>query len=268
MTLLLYFLRRSSSYGMLAALGLFLFHYVNSYVYQEVIRSVEGAPAFLLRVIPKGIQAFLGLDRLPPDSINGFLALAYQHPFVILVVCALMITCCVEFLAGQVERLTLTHFLARPVHRGVLPVVAYGVCLLWLVVMIAAALLGTKLGFGRIGATLPPSSQLFALGLALFALGSAVAGLAIFFSAMTNTRSDAAGWSSSILLVMYVGNFLAQLWDAAKAWAWLSFFNHYAPVRVFAEGTIPGSDLLFLGSVAAIGLVAAIVTYSLREFRI
>lgn len=268
MTLFSYFLRRSRVYGFLAMAGLFLFQYLMAFVYRGVIRNVEGAPALIMRFIPKGIQNFLGMDRLPVDSIGGFLGLVYQHPFVILVVCAVGVICSVEFLAGQVESLTITHILARPVHRYTLPLTTFGVCLFWLGLAEAAAFVGTALGFRRLGFSLPPLPHMLKLTGMLFLLGAAVAGLSLFFASVTNTRSDAAGWSVSVLLLMYVGNYVAQLWDAAKPWAGVSLFNHYVPMRIFSDGTVPVANILILAAVALAGVLAALVAYVVREFRV
>lgn len=268
MTLFNYYLRRSRVYGFLALAGLFLFQYLMAFVYRGFIRNVEGAPAFIMRFIPKGIQVFLGMDRMPVDSISGFLGLVYQHPFVMVVVCALSIICSVEFLAGQVERLTLTHILARPVRRCALPLITFGVCLFWLGLAVAAAFVGTQLGFRRLGFTLPSLPHMLKLTGMLFLLGTAVAGLSLFFASVTNTRSDAAGWSVSVLLLMYVGNYVAQLWDAAKPWATASVFNHYVPMRIFSDGTVPVTNILILAAVALAGVLASLIAYAAREFRL
>jgi len=268
MSLLRYYLRRSRSFGLLAMLALFLFHYVMAFVYRDFVRNVEGTPAFMLRFIPKNVQTFLGLDRLPIDSVAGFLAMIYQHPFVMVVVCGLAVVLATEFLAGQVERLTIAHLLVRPVARGLLPVHAWLSAALWLGAAIAAGCLGTVVGFHRVGSGLPPAAQLAALGAGLFLLGLAVAGVAVFFSAMTSTRADAAGWSVSILLVMYVGNFVAQLWDAARLWAPLSLFNHYRPIDVFMGPALPLGAWELFAATAAAGLALACLCYAWREFRV
>ncbi|MGB9691007.1 MAG: ABC transporter permease subunit [Candidatus Sumerlaeaceae bacterium] len=268
MILLRYYLRRSSPTGILAALALFGFHYMMAFVYRGFILNLEGAPTLLMRVIPKAVQSFLGMDRLAPDSVAGILTLAYQHPFVLIVICALAVTCTVEFLVGQVERLTITHLLARPIARPLLPAYAFATPLVWLAVASTSAILGTILGFTRLGYTLPSATQLLQLGLALFALGFAVAGGSLFFSAIADTRSDAAGWSVSVLLAMYVGNFVAQLWDAARPWARLSLFNHYKPIEILAHKSLPlATWSLFMG-VGLGGLVLACVVYARREFRV
>ncbi|MCX7625099.1 MAG: hypothetical protein N2Z21_02660 [Candidatus Sumerlaeaceae bacterium] len=268
MTLFAYFLRRSRTYGFLGVAGLFLFHYFTAFVYRGLIRNIEGAPAFVMRFIPKGIQAFVGMDRVPLDSTQGFLGLVYQHPFVIVVVSALGIICSVEFLAGQVERMTVTHILARPVSRSLLPLIAYTVCLFWLVLATGSSLAGTIVGFRRLGFILPPAPQMLELAATLFLLGAAVAGLAVFFASITSSRGDATGWSTSILLAMYVGNYLAQLWDAAKPWARFSLFNHYVPMRIFAEGATSSGALLIFAVIAAAGVIGAVLSYAIREFHL
>ncbi len=268
MTLLRFYLRRTWLIGVFASLALFGFQHLMAFVYRGFISNLEGAPTFLMRVIPKGVQAFLGIDRLPPNSVAGILALAYQHPFVIVIVCALGVSCTVEFLAGQIERLTIAHLLVRPVPRPLMPLYAFVVAATWLAVASASAILGTVTGFARLGYALPPAGQLIQLAFAQFALGCAVTGGSLFFSATTETRADAAGWSVSILLLMYVGNFVAQLWDAAKPWARFSIFNYYTPIEVFVNSTLPPNAWLVFVSVSIAGLVLACAAYAFREFRV
>lgn len=268
MTLWVYIFRRSSRLGILASLALFGFHFAMAYVYRGILRGGEAIPVLLLRSIPKPVQSFLGLDRLPLDSLPGFLAAVYQHPFVMIVVCGFAVACASELLAGQVERLTITHLLVRPVARPALPLVAASVCVAWLAVVCAAALMGTVAGLTHLGFELPVWPRLVQLGLGLWALGVCAASVSIFFSATTDTRSDAAGWSVSVLLLMYVGNFIAQVWESARPWAQYSIFSYFSPIRIFTEGALPAASWQVFGLVVLAASVAAVVVYAVREFRV
>ena len=268
MTLIGYDLRRTRTAGIFASTALFCFHFLMAYVYRALTNSLAGGPAVFTRFIPKQIQAFLGVDRLAPDSIEGFLALVYQHPFVLIVVAGLVISCCSELLAGRLERLTIVHLLSRPLCRAWLPLSAQLVTLCWLCGASLAAVFGTGAGFSHLGLKLPHVVQLAKLAAMLFLLGSALAGMSLIFSAALSLRADAIGWTVTLLLIMYIGNFLSQLWLAAKPWAQLSLFNYYVPIHIFLEGSIPLPSVVIFILCALGGTLVSCAIYLVREFHV
>ncbi len=266
MPLLRYDLRRTSFLGLPALAALFLFQFLMGYVYRALLENVEGLPALLLRVVPRNLQTFVGMDRLPPTTGAGFLVMVYQHPFVLIILCAVAIATTTMLLAGQIEQRSLTHFLVRPVAHGLLPVYAFATGAIWLALATGGALAGTLVSFHRLGFALPPTQQLAALAATLFLLSLSVLGISVLFSALCSTRSDAAGWAVSVLLLMYLGNFVAQFWDAAKPWARLSLFSLYRPIDLFTAPGLPLETWAVFAGVALVGLVLAAGSYTIREF--
>lgn len=266
MLLLRYYLRRASFLGLCALGGLFLFQFIMGYVYRALMQNIEGVPALLLRVVPKNLQMFVGMDRLPPTTVAGFLVVVYQHPFALIVLCAVAIALSIKFLAGQVEQRALTHLLVRPMAHGLLPFYVFVAGATWLALAVGGALSGTVVSFQWLGFELPPWPQLAGLAATLYLLSLSVLGLSVLFSALCSTRSDAAGWTVTILLLMYVGNFVAQFWDAAKPWAKLSLFSFYRPIEVFTAPGLPLHAWMVFSALAAVALTVAAASYVVREF--
>jgi ABC-2 type transport system permease protein len=256
--------RRSWKTGFLIGTGVFAFHLVVLFVFRSIQEGTS--PAFLSRLLPKGIQAFLGMDRLPVNTIGGFLAVVYQHPFMLAAFLAFPVVAGSAFLAGEVERKTIALLLCRPIRRISMVISSAAVCAVWLAVLVACACGGTYVGVGWVQAEPPDYMQLAAVALNLYLLGLAVSGISIMFSAMLSERGDAAGWTVTAVLVMYVGNFIGQVWPAAKPFAGYSLFNYFTPGRIFVEGAAPLLNLYVTGGVFLVTVLVGCVAFARREF--
>ncbi|MBX7246115.1 MAG: ABC transporter permease [Candidatus Sumerlaeaceae bacterium] len=203
------------------------------------------------------------------DTINGFLAVAYQHPFLLIALLAIPISTITALLAGEIERKTIALLLSRPISRIGIVVSAAATSALWSALAITASTAGTVIAANLAGqAEKLNMAAIQSIGANLFALGLAVAGICLFFSACTNERSDATGWTVTVILFMYVWNFLSQMWPVARPYGGISVFHFFSPAQVMLGTANLSVNHAVLGVVACVGLIMGCLVYSTREFRI
>lgn len=268
MRLFLWHLRRSYRLALLVSAGLFAFHALMVRVF-SVMAAQGGTPPAFGRFLPKGVQTFLGMDKLPMNSLNGFLAVAYQHPFQLAALLAVPIAVASGLLAGEVEKKTIALLIVRRVRRVGIVFSAALVMAFWAALLTGACIGGTFAGIAWMHIRPAPAPQMmWQLGVNLYVLTLAVSGLALACSAPLSERSDAAGWAVTIVLVMYVWNFLSQVWPAAKASGPYSLFHYYTPVTILTGNAQLVYNLQLLGAVGLAGLLYAEFVYWLRDFNV
>ena len=245
-----------------------------------VLMAVEAALAF---VLPKFgaqmsqewlqldfargiIQAMLGTeigDRLGPQM---FQSMAWVHPVVLALAWAHALLCCTRVPAGEVDRGTADLLLGLPVSRWEL---FLSETLVWLIcglALLAAALLGNKLG----GLALPPGARpplarLLIVLLNLFCLYAAVGGFAWLVSSLSNRRGRAMTTVFLILLALFLLNYLAQFWQPLEKFAFLSPLHYHRPINVLASGAWPWRDLFVLTGVGGAFWLAGGVVFARRD---
>lgn len=281
--LVLHHLRRTAPVGLLAALAVFAFQAFAVRVFQAIITGPQAAQADLLgRVMPAWVQRAMGLEG-PVTSLPAFLTLVWQHPFLLAVVLAVPLVAASSFLAGEVERRTLALLLARPVGRLQILASAAFVAVLWPALSAAAAWGGTWAGVRWTG-TAPPDWRALALVAGnLYLLALASAGFALAASAMVKEKGDAVGWCVTVLLLMYVGHFLAQMYSQSAHLSQWMIFHYYTPGRLLGLPPVGGEaaavtgaapdpvalltwNARILGAVGGAGLVTAAVVWARRNF--
>ena len=95
----------------------------------------------------------------------------------------------------------------------------------------------------------------------MFAAWSAV-GLLV-----SSTRRDggqAIGWTTAILVVSFVLDYLARLWTPISGLRPFSLFRYYEPQAIFSDG-LPGTTIMVLISTLVVSLIAAIAVINRRD---
>lgn len=265
MRLLREHLRRSWWTGTLVTLGAGLFTAVAMRAYTAIV--LPAGTELMMSRLPKPLQAALGMDRLPFHTLNGFLAVILQHPFLLAALLALPVTLATGLLTREVERRTLPLLLVRRVGRVQIVLSAALVTAFWMLLASAAAWAGVVAGSRWAGVSPAPDPAMVARVAAnLFLLGAAVGGASLALASLCNERGEAVQWCVVPLLIMYVWHFLAQFWPDARTVAENLLFHHYSPVRVVLEGAVPAESAAVLGTVAVAGVVVAAVVFHRREF--
>ncbi|MGI8906754.1 MAG: ABC transporter permease subunit [Candidatus Sumerlaeaceae bacterium] len=223
----------------------------------------------MARFMPKWVQSLFSVDPAAMNAFSGFLVISYQHPFQLAILFAVPIAAATALLAGDVEQRTMGLILSRPVSRFTVVLAASIVCLAWPALAVMCSVGGTISGMRW--TQLPDPVNLRVLGMValnLYLLAAALTSITLAISAMHDERGDSIGWAVTISLLMYVWNFLAQLWATSGSIPNFSLFRYYSPASILLRGATPTHDLIILGSVAAAALVFSAIVFRLRDITV
>jgi ABC-2 type transport system permease protein len=229
------------------------------------IAPLPGETGFLggmVALLPPEVSAFVN-EQLALASPGGVIAFGYLHPFFLALLGAWTIRVGVGALAGEIGRGTMDLLAARPVPRWAQVMAAWIVMAAGLVVLAAAAWVGSA-----IGVTLRPlgvtAARLWALPFMAVLLFVSWSSLVLLISATRREAGPAIAWASGLIATAFVVEFLARVWSPL-AWARpLSLFTFYQPQSVISAG--PGlADPLRFVVVALAGLAAAVFVFERRD---
>ena len=198
--LLLNYLRRSWLIGVMACIAVAGFQVIANRVFIQI--NPDGADLSpLTRLIPQWVQSAFNVGPASMSDLNGFLAVCYQHPFLMVVLLAMPVALITGWLSGDVEKRTIALVLSRPVGRLQIVMAVAIVALTWCALAIACAWIGCLAGAqwtGHLEAINRPA--LFQATLNLAALIFAFTGIAATASAMiTTTPSAESAWRSRMM---------------------------------------------------------------------
>lgn len=266
-TLLGHYLRRSYAAGMLATIALFAFQSVAALSFNQF--SAEGDPSIVAQLIPKWMQTALNIQAESFFTLRGLYGLLFQHPVFLLILFSVPVALISAFLSGDVDKGVLALLLARPLRRVSVPVAAALVALFWIVILMASTCLGIYMGvkWAGIAAEIPWKNVLFACA-NIAALAWAVCGIAIFFCAQPMNRGDSTSWILTLLVCLYVWNFLAPIWGGLAAEHNYSLFRYLNPPRIFTQNVMDINNLLVPGAVGLAGLIVGCAVFTRRDFSI
>lgn len=259
-----------------------------------VRRSRVGLIALLLGIAlfeliqPVAIKSFGDLDRLQPFlelvpssfwtlmnvtpdflgmfGLAGYLSLGYTHPVFLILTSTMVIWFASRCLAGEMERGSIQFALSRPVSRGRL-YVSRLVAVLF-VTTLAAAAGPAGMAIGLITARPPGDftfSHLVITGVAAWLLIWSIAGTSLLWSAVSDTMARAIGTSIGLLVIMYVIDYFAALWDLLKPLEPFSIFAYYEPSASLASGSLDLRDALVLAAVGAAGAIGGAIIFVRRD---
>jgi ABC-2 type transport system permease protein len=262
----LWLFRRSTA-GLLALLvGLALFE-----VIQPVAVASFGDLDRLQGILDLVPTPFLALLNVTPEFLEaaglaGYLSLGFSHPVYHLLAGATVIWFAARSLAGEMERGSIQISLSRPMSRlQVYAARVIGILGVSLAVAIAGPI-GMVVGI-QIGS---PSGQfdyahLLSQAGASFLLAFAIGGATLLISATASRMGQAVGWSIALLVISYVVDYFAELWDALRPIEPFSVFDYYDPARALTRGSIPLENIAVLGIVGLVGTMAGAIVFARRD---
>ncbi len=262
------YLRRSWLLGLLASGAVFGFLVIACRVFLQIQQRGGASP--LTKLIPKWVQTAFDIGPASMTELNGYLAVIFQHPFVLTVLLALPVALLTGFFTGDIEKRSISLVLARPVSRfGVVAAIAIVVlafCALGVASLWAGCYFGAMWS-GQSESLNAGAAVQAALGLAMLVF--AFTGIFAALSAFLSVRGDAVGWCLTVVLTMYVWNFLAQIWYAGGGMANYSLFRFYQPTETLLKGVAPSVENLgVLALVGAAGWVVCALCYRFRSFTV
>jgi ABC-2 type transport system permease protein len=227
----------------------------------------EGFQQFAAR-LPRGISAFLKADSqlLLTSGAQGYIGIGLRHPIFLVIASAFAIATASGAIAREVERKTFLLLLARPVERYRIGLARAGETLLGLLLLVAAALAGNLIGSAISGLEIRAFPLLLASVNAL-ALFFAIAGYSYLLSSISSDGGRATALATGVTVLLFLLDFIADLWEPLEPLGYVSPFNYYDPVTVAAVGRLSWRDIALLLSVALAGFSAAVVWFQRRDIR-
>lgn len=225
-------------------------------------------PLLEMPFIQAVIKGLLGTDVSGGIPAGVMATFAWVHPVVLTLVWAQEIFFCTRMPAGEIDRGTIDVLVSLPASRGQL----YSAeALAWLVsglIMLSAGACGYVVGRVSAGLDVKPHLGSILIILAnLYALYFAVGGVALFASASSDRRGRAVASVFAFVLVSFLLNFIAQLWEPASRVAFLSVMNYYRPMTCAFGAGWPVNDMIVLLMVGVVFGVAGGVVFARRDIR-
>ena len=260
-------LMRRSAVGLMAMLiGIFAFELIQPVAIASLgdLDRLQG----LLSIIP---PAFLALFNVTPDFLGdsglvGYLSLGFSHPVYHVLSGATVIWFACRVLAGEMERGSIQIGLSRPMSRlQVYLARVLGVGTVTLLVAVAGPV-GMIAGIAvasPIGAV--DYANFIVQGAACGLLVACIGGAALLISAAASRMGQAVGWAIGLLVVSYVVDYFADLWEAIKPIEPYSIFDYYDPPAALVRGEIPAMNAAVLLAISLVGIVSGYLVFSRRD---
>ena len=248
---------RAALVPMAAAVGLFQFlltRFAPTGQESWISRALETIPESLLALAGSDISA-----RLTPAR---FLAVGYGHPFFLLLLGAWVVRASSGALAGEVGMGTIDLTASRAVPRW--HFVTAGALTLagGLLLMVLAAWGGTAAGSGL--RKLDVAAAFVPVAISAGLLFAAWAGVGLAVSAVRRDGGSAIAWTTGLIAVSFVLEYIARLWEPVKGLRWLSLFRWYEP-QVVVTGGMVWRDVAVCAGVAVVSTVAATLAFQRRD---
>lgn len=189
-------------------------------------------------------------------SLSGSLALAFSHPFTLLLLGIMAVAYPALAIAGERDRGTLEVTLSRPISRNVMLVTLYLAGLVFIGLLIAVLLVTSVITTYAVGQghelDLANALQLWLSGSLLF-----LAFMSLTFAVSVNAdrAAPAIGIPAVIILLSYLVWAIASIWPDVRWLGAYSVFNLLKAQVVLESGLVATDALLLLGlSVIFLGL--------------
>jgi len=193
------------------------------------------------------IKSLLGTEFNGQIGLGAIGSIAWVHPVLLALLWAHAITICTRVPAGEIDRGTIDVLLSLPVSRWRIYLCETIVWLTGGLLAIAMALLGCKIGHLFISSAEPPEwGRLLMVSANLFLLYSAVGGLALLISSLSDRRGRSVAVVFAVVLVSFFLNFLTQLWEPARSLSFLGVLHYYRPYIILRDGIWPWRDISVL----------------------
>ena len=216
-------------------------------------------------IFPAEFQQLSQFGGADITSLAGAIALGFIHPISVALLAVFGVGFTVAAVAGERQRGTLEILLARPVsRRGLYGTLAVAV-LIFLGLVILAALAGALIGsalwnvLDRL-----ETANLPLLWFNVLLLHAAFAAIALAASVSFNRLTPAIGIALAVLLVSYFLEVIGSLWPDAQFLQPYSLFHYLQPIAVL-EGKVEASNLIVLGAVTVVAVVYALIVFPRRD---
>ncbi|MEM7201574.1 MAG: ABC transporter permease subunit [Planctomycetota bacterium] len=259
-------LRESAFVVALFALGLFAFHALLTILLPTIFDDFAGQllNSDFFRNIVRGLLGPMG-DQMGPEVL---VALPWVHPVILALIWGHEIAFCTRMPAAEVDRGTADLLFALPVSRWRILTTETAVWLGTGLLLVAAELIGHRLGQAiRPSQVAPSGERLAAVCANQLCLYLAVGGIAYLVSACSERRGRAVGVLFALVLVTFLWHMLGPFWPPAQDLRFLALLNYYRPHEILRSEGWPLGDMAALAGVGVVAWGLAGVVLARRDLR-
>jgi ABC-2 type transport system permease protein len=207
----------------------------------------------ILDQLPPMMKAFLQDSFFSMLTYDGAAAFGFNHPIVISLLVMTAINIPVHHITRETETGTLELLLAHPFRRRSLIISLWVSGCLILLVIIAAALIGSFTSiilFHHLTAEI--IINLLQIGFNLWLLILLIFSITMLIAVLARQGTRAGNLSAVFTFVFYLLYFIAQLWDALAFTKPFNIFSYYQPQSLMLNKGSFLLDILVLGSLALV----------------
>jgi len=198
-------------------------------------------------------------------SLTGSVAIGFIHPITVGLNLIFAVGFTTAAIAGERQRGTLEVLLSRPISRRVVYATLAVSGALFVGMAVLGSVVGSLVGAGLTGRTAELGvGQLPLLWLNGALLYWAIGAIALLASTSFDRLSPALGLTLAFVVVSYFLDVLGSLWPDAKGLQPYSVFHYFDPKTILA-GFPDAGDLVVLGVVTVVAVVAALVVFPRRD---
>lgn len=206
------------------------------------------------------VKSLIGGESIDLMNVLDMMSIGYVHPLVQIILCIWAIGRGAGAISGELDRGTMELLLAQPVPRSTLIVAHLWLDLLTIPIIVMAMFLGTVTGVWIMGMMDPASSDyvniwrflpaLPNIALLIFAIG----GVTIWLSSMGRSRNKTMGFAVILILVMFLINVLAGIWQPMQYLQPFTLFYYYTPQPIIIDGNWLTSTRVWLNMVVLLSV--------------
>jgi len=207
----------------------------------------------MLGTMSEQVRGLMGNEAVL--SGGGFLALGYVHPFVMLLASVWVVRVSSAAIAGEIGIGTMDLLASRPVPRWHFVAAGFMTLAIGVAAIFAIGFLGTTIGLElrELDVHVSAFRPVIVVATLLFAAWGAV-GLAI--GAMCRDASQSIAWTTAVIAVSFVLDYLARLWTTIASLRRFSLFRYYEPQAILSGGVPDGTVVVFMAALVVALAVA------------
>ncbi len=228
--------------------------------------GMKDSMAMMLEDMPSIFLSFMGGADILYHTLTGFITIGLTHPLVILILAAYPLNLAGKAISGELVKGTGELLFTRPIKRYRIILTHLVVALFGIFILSLGILLGLEAGFWAIDITERiPFQDLLPVTINIAALMMATAGLGFFISAAVPKAELTPALAAGAIALMYVLDFLTDIWEGLEVINTFSLYNYYHPGEVIAGNGYWLSDTLLLLIAGLILTGAAMVILEKRD---
>jgi len=219
-----------------------------------------------LELMPGFIKSVLGGEILKMGNITAFIAISYQHPFVLTLYMIFAVCVPTGLLAGHVQSGTMELILSRSVTKNQVYICACILTLIGMLALVAVMFFGTVVGINVCSFDQEISLwPFFRAAIVGGLLSGTAAGVSLLAAAAFRNRGRAVGLAMAFFIVNYFVDLIAGWWPRAKFLGPSSIFYYVDPPKILFGTTWPIGDMAVLGSILIVAVIAGGIIWNRRD---